>query len=94
MKYTDEWHLAMEEALNIWQARADGKEVDEPCPLCLVNGEWDENGDDCPGCPICDLTGFSRCTDTPWGVWDKRRDQASAQAELDFLLKVKEFMNT
>ena len=69
---------ALLKAIDIWERRAAGEEVNEACPLC-EKFVW------CRGCPVDERTG-SKCEGTPYEGWDATDgDVVYAAQEVEFL---------
>lgn len=77
----------------------------ENCALCALFNSNTQDEDACLGCPVMDVTGRSECGGSPWSnafrahtVWTRdphssiaQSDfRAFAQAELDFLISLRE----
>ncbi len=80
----------MDRSIAKWQLRAAGNTSDYavPCPLCAV---FAFSISVCKGCPIEAYTGQTNCYDTPfYAAREAKWAMHESQAELDFLLKVKE----
>ena len=85
MKMSAEWEAALRGAIAKWERRAEGKVVEEDCPLCRLAEEIRPGH--CGDCPIC-LTGHGGCSGTPFSEWmacDDDDAREYAQKEVDFL---------
>ena len=80
----------VEEAIDIWFDRAEGKINETPCPLC----ELTKYG--CKGCPVNDVTS-SGCIGTPYHNWysymmgsgpQSRGAKEEAKKEVHFLISL------
>lgn len=99
----NETKAALEKSITKWQAIVDGTGVDEGaenCALCLMF-----YAKACRGCPVSERSREAFCAGTPYAAWSRAtRDDPNdewgvngdperirlAQAELDFLISLRE----
>lgn len=79
---------ALEGSIKKWEGIVDGTIIDrgqDNCPLCQL---FFENS--CRGCPVSIRSGKRFCRNTPYDDYDVTESQDAAEAELDFLISLRD----
>ena len=83
---------ALDQSIDIWEERAQGRDTDESCPLCCKY-------DHCVDCPVKERTGLTSCKKTPYINWyntkteygdDSPKAKEAAKKELAFLKSLRD----